>query len=119
MDARTLQQILHSAFPPFVLQDTITPHQCEECDALRSALEGRRWDEIDPALVDVNEGGLPLLSYEAYVAYLPAWLLRALGDPAGPVAGMLLVNLRHEPETVGFTPAQRAAVVEVARFIVA
>ena len=30
---------------------------------------------------------------------------------------MLLVNLRHEPQTLGFTAEQASVIVEVARFI--
>ncbi|MCE3272239.1 MAG: hypothetical protein K0S57_2636 [Ramlibacter sp.] len=30
---------------------------------------------------------------------------------------MLLVNLRHEPRTAGFTPDQALTIIDVARFI--
>jgi hypothetical protein len=61
---------------------------------------------------------LPLLSPEAYLAFLPAWLRQSALEPEGEVAGMLLVNLACDPDPTGFAREQRDAVIEVARFIV-
>jgi hypothetical protein len=102
-----------------VVEGVIAPHDCDECYALRAQLTGRVWDSIPAAFLDSNDGALPLLSQDAYVAFLPAWLMRAVRDPSGPLASMMLVNLRMEPNTSGFTPEQSSVIVDVARFIVA
>jgi len=104
-------------FPERVVVGTIAPHECAECNALREQLEGITWSEVPSAFIISNKGALPLLSQDAYVAFLPAWLRQALQEPAGEVASMLLVNLRHEPQTLGFTAEQASVIVEVARFI--
>ena len=64
-----------------------------------------------------NDGVLPLLSKEAYRAFLPAWLLAGVREPDGPNAAMLMVNLRSDPVTEGFTPDQAAGIIQAARFI--
>src|SRR5687768_10977159 len=116
-DTSKLEARLCAAFPERIVLGTIAPHQCEECNALRLQLQRITWSAVPSEFVKSNEGALPLLSQEAYVAFLPAWLRQALREPAGEVASMLLVNLRHEPQTSGFTAEQASVIVEVARFI--
>jgi hypothetical protein len=112
-----LEARLFAAFPQVRVHGVIAPHECEECDALRQVLGPVTWDGVPPEFIRENDGALPLLSQEAYVTFLPAWLREALNDPSGFVAGQLLVNLRHEPRTNGFTREQSLVIVDVARFI--
>ena len=117
-DITSLEACLFTEFPPHVALGTITPHECEECDAIRRQLERSTWDTVPSEFVRENFGGLPLLSQEAYVTYLPAWLRLALRDPSDIVATQLLVNLSHEPKVSGFTLEQRKLIVAIASFIV-
>jgi hypothetical protein len=105
------------AFPQTVLVGPATEHECEECGAIRRKLAGTTWDSVPAEFVRQNPDVLPLLSYEAYVALLPAWLLQGVTDPDGEVAGMLLINLADSPDTSGFTAEQAAAIVAAARFM--
>jgi hypothetical protein len=117
LDAPALEARLHAAFPERVVLGTIAPHECEECDALRQQLEHITWSAVPSEFLKSNEGALPLLSQEAYVAFLPAWLRQALREPDGEVASMLLINLRHEPQVSGFTAEQASVIIAVARFV--
>jgi hypothetical protein len=112
-----IETLLHNAFPEKAVEGVIAPHVCEECDALRNQLQGTTWSYVPSEFVKSFEGSLPLLSQEAYVAFLPAWLLQAAKEPSEEVAAMVLVNLRHEPQTSGFSSAQAFAILEVARHI--
>ena len=117
-DRSKLEASLHAAFPERPVSGVIAPHDCDECNALRKQLEGSTWSSLPSAFISANEGALPLLSQEAYVAFLPAWLRQAVQEPDGEVASMLLVNLAHEPQTTGFTAEQASVIIHVARFIV-
>jgi hypothetical protein len=108
---------LVSAFPRRVVAAVVALHNCPRCQALREQLTGRTWPEIPAEFIRDHSDVLPLLSHEAYLAFLPAWLQRGILEPDGDVAGMLLVNLGHKPDTSGFTPEQREAIIVAARFI--
>ncbi len=112
-----IERMLFSAFPQRTVQGVIAAHECEECSALCEQLSGVTWQDVPGEFIQLNDDVLPLLSHDAYLAFLPAWLRQGLLDPGGPVAGMLLVNLRQAPDTSGFTRDQAAVVNEVARFI--
>ncbi len=119
MDTLTLETQLHDAFPERKVLGAIAHHACEECCALRLQLAHTTWSHIPAEFVRESDGSLPLLTEEAYIAFLPAWLLQGIREPSEEVAAMLLVNLRHEPRTDGFTPEQAATIIDVARFITA
>ncbi len=76
------------------------------------------WTQLSEQFIKENAGSLPLLSQEAYVSYIAAWLLQAVREPSEEVASMLLTNLSYEPQTEGFTQQQRQVIVEVATVIV-
>ena len=65
---------------------------------------------------DEHYYALPLLSDEAYLAFLPAWLTRAVSDPAGPVAGMLLSHF-GAGRRAGLSDRQARTIVAVADFV--
>jgi hypothetical protein len=111
-----IENLLLHAFPQRTVDGEIALHDCEECTALRAELTGVTWVEIPTDFIHSNDGALPLLSRQAYIAFLPAWLRVGLREPDGPNAGMLLVNLR-EADTNGFTPQQAHAIVEFVAFI--
>jgi hypothetical protein len=108
---------LHDAFPQRVVEGVITPHECEECAAIRAALSGHAWGEVPSEFAEEFSGSLPLLSPEAYNAYLPVWLRAAVESPRGEAATMVPINLSNEPSHEGFTPTQARALVAVVEFI--
>ena len=111
-----LSERICGAFPPRVVSGAIVSHSCPECDGIEANIRGRTWSELPLEFVRENSDGLPLLTHEAYIAYLPAWLQEAVADPGGDVASMLHVNLRTA-DTSGFRSEQAAVVVLVAEHI--
>ena len=98
MDARAHLLIeLQRLFPPVILSERAAAHRCPECDALSAGLADRPWPEVPAKFIAENPDVLPLLSKDAYVAYLPAWLREGLLRPDKGAAGMVLVNLRSSP----------------------
>jgi hypothetical protein len=114
-----LEAEIRLAFQAQVVLGVITPHECEECLAIRVQLQSTPWSELPAEFVEANAGSLPLLSQEAYVAYIAAWLLQAIREPSEEVASMLLTNLSFEPQTTGFSLMQRKVIIKVAEHVVA
>ncbi len=50
---------------------------------LRDNLRNRSWNEVAAEVVGRRAGGLPLLTPEAFAAFLPAWLIRSREDLGG------------------------------------
>ena len=73
--AQVLEKMLLDVFPQRIVEGPIAPHDCEECLALREQLTGITWLDVPGQFVLANDGALPLLSPEAYLAYLPALLM--------------------------------------------
>jgi len=105
------------AFPARVVAGVITPHECPECDAIRKALSEKTWADIPDEFAEEFSGSLPLLSPDAYNAYLPIWLRCAVRNPCGDAAAMVLINVAADPHTEGFTASQAAAIIDVARCV--
>lgn len=120
MDNRAyLLSELQRLFAPVIAPEPAAPHKCLECDTVSKGLANRPWTEVPDEFVAVNPDVLSLLSEDAYVAYLPAWLREGLLRPDEGVAGMVLVNLRSSPPVRRFTPEQAQLIVKVAREICA
>jgi hypothetical protein len=111
-----LERQILAAFPPRKVNQIVT-HQCEECESLKRELGGRVWSDISAEFIEANDGALPLLTQDAYLAFLPAWLLQSTRNPKGAAAGMVPVNLGSEPDTQGFSRAQAVAIMDTVRFI--
>ena len=112
----SIENVLYKAFPPRVVGGKVAPHECEECDALNKQLVGITWPDVPPDFAAENDGALTLLTDEAYVAFLPAWLRCAVLDPDGPVASMIPIILESARVRDAFTDEQAAAIVDVIRF---
>ena len=100
----------------------LTLHDCPECDGLTTALLGRHYQTIVPAVIDRLFEALPLLSPQALHHYLPAWLLRGLENPGGYVLEFTIYHLAPSKKALAesrpyfyerfsvFNAAQRAAI---------
>jgi hypothetical protein len=72
---------IRSAFPPEPFFAPITDGcKCDECYDLATRLSHQTWDALDDETMDAHFGSLPLLSAEAFSAFLPVWLMRSLDD---------------------------------------
>lgn len=80
----TLEEVkatIQTAFPPkVVLGDAANRRCCDECRSLADSVSFRSWDELDRKTLDREFGGLSLLTMEAYVSLLPAWLMFSLEE---------------------------------------
>src|ERR1700730_2045732 len=79
MTAQQLRDQIRLAFPATQFYGPITSCDCEECTDIREELRHKRWDEISIAFLD-RTCSPTLLTPEAFNAFLPAYLLRALDD---------------------------------------
>lgn len=78
-DTEQLRQQIHSAFPADTFLGSVTNGcKCGECVELARSLSRKRWDAIESETINRQFGSLPLLSSEAFSAFLPAWLMRSL-----------------------------------------
>lgn len=78
---RLREQIL-AAFPAMQFVAPVTDCSCEECTEIIRNLQDKSWDQGEPAFIDFTCCPV-LLTPEAFRAFLPAYLLRALDDLAG------------------------------------
>ncbi len=82
MIAQELRNQIRQAFPATQFCGPITPCECEECMDIREGLRHKQWDQIPAAFIELT-CNLTLLTPEAFQAFLPAYLLRALDDLSG------------------------------------
>ena len=110
-------EALEQAFPQRVALEEITRHDCDECAAIRHGLAGRTWGEVPNAFAEEFYDSLPLLSPDAYNAYLAVWLRASVENPDGDAADMVAINLSHKPSQAAFTPAQARALIAAVEFV--
>jgi hypothetical protein len=115
--AQDLEGLLEATFPRLVVNGNVAPHACAECDALNARLAGITWRDVPLEFIEENDGALPLLSDEAYLALLPAWLLAAIRNPDGPAAGMVPIALEGARSRSALTDEQAAVIVDVVDFV--
>ena len=77
--AQQLRNQIRQAFPATQFDGPITSCDFEECTDIREELRHKRWNEVSIAFLD-HTCSPTLLTPEAFNAYLPAYLLRALDD---------------------------------------
>jgi len=75
---------IDAAFPDVNFTGQITSvdgrldEELDEEQGLYEFLKQRRWSEVDQAFIEGNPDGIELLTDDAFAAFLPAWLSRAL-----------------------------------------
>jgi hypothetical protein len=82
-----LRESIHRAFPAEIYTGKVTINdgdltrgEMDEEQELHDALKRRRWTEVPAELLRRQPDGYLLLTSEAYVAFLPAWLMYSLED---------------------------------------
>src|SRR6266436_3269447 len=79
MAGQELREQIRLAFPATLFYGPITSCDCEECKDIQQELRHKRWDEIPAEFLDLTCSPM-LLTPEAFNAFLPAYILRALDD---------------------------------------
>jgi hypothetical protein len=94
MTAQHLRDQIRQAFPATPFDGPITICDCDECTDFRKEFRHKRWDEISNAFLDFTCSPV-LLTPEAFTAFLPAYMLRALDDlsPQAVVAELTIYSL--------------------------
>lgn len=93
-----IRQKIRAAFPAQVFSGVVTECACDECVEISDGMRFKSWDQIPEAFLDANPS-LPLLSPEAFRAFLPAHLLRGLDPMKDNVVGEFAVYcLCPDPE---------------------
>jgi hypothetical protein len=81
-----LRGLIRSTFPAEPFFGKVTPHDgawTDEFDeelALYEALHGQRWTEVPTQVLAALSTGLPLLTGDAFVSFLPACLMGSLEE---------------------------------------
>jgi len=104
-------------FPQVLVRGRAAQHVCAECNDICDHLAQRTWAQVTREFLSSNCDVLPLLSPEAYSAYLAAWLREALLCPDEGVATMVLINLGSSPPVSGFNAEQARVIISAAREI--
>jgi hypothetical protein len=79
-----LQEAIRHSFPARIFEGQVTPvdgawiSELDDEPALYKALKGRRWTEIPRQLIYDQPDGFELLTDQAFVTFLPAWLFCSL-----------------------------------------
>jgi hypothetical protein len=116
VDPNLLEE-MRRLFPSLVPSGRAAPHKCEECDIVSEGLAKRPWTDVPQDFIAGNPDVLPLLSQDAYVAYLPAWLREGLHRPDEGAAAMVLISLSGTAPVERFTRTQALLVVRIANAI--
>jgi hypothetical protein len=113
----TVRSAIRRAFPAFVFRGSITPVDgcpwSEELDDeiyLYEGLRDKSWIDVSDEFVRRHDGDLPLLTAEAFAAFLPAWMMSGLNDPSGknPVLEFTVYSLAP-PDSCGNDAVVQAA----------
>ncbi len=73
---------LRDAFPPSQLDAERVFYMYSDAELCERAVNGRRWDEIDPRVLANRSDALTFLDHERFLSWLPAYLnLLAVIDP--------------------------------------
>lgn len=79
MTGERLREQILSAFPPELFTGSVTSGcTCDECAGLAAKLRHQSWITISDEVIEAEFGSLPLLSEEAFRAFLPTWLTQSL-----------------------------------------
>lgn len=89
----------------------ITGHRCDECDAVDRLMGGRTWQDVASDFPQYCDDTFPLLTPEAKVYYLPAYMCYEVVSPGG-MAGISVSSAfeRGDFAPRQFNEHQRAAI---------
>jgi hypothetical protein len=119
MDLVMLTTKIAEAFGDVTEPTSLVSHQCPECESVQTAFEGRRWSDVPIETIRAHNDSLPLLTPEAYVFLIPAYLTAAVREPLADIAPMVLYSLQPSAARRGcpFTEQQRCVVLEAGEWL--
>jgi Family of unknown function (DUF6714) len=104
-----LREQLREAFPSVAFSGPITPvdssndEQYEDERQLQGVLRARSWTGVPSAFITTYADSLPLLTREAFAAFLPAWLNCGLVDASVREAVVSVFDKGRAGEPSDFT----------------
>jgi hypothetical protein len=119
MDGDSLALRIAEAFRGVSQPARFVSHQCPECESVQTAFEGRQWSEVPIDTISDHRDSLPLLTPEAYVFLLPAYMTAAVREPLSQIAPMVLYSLQPSGNRrqCPLTEQERALILEVAEWL--
>ena len=119
MDARVATNRIAEAFADAAPPASLVSHECPECERVQTALGGLTWSKVSSEAVKEHRDSLPLLTPEAYVSLIPAYLTVAVSEPLGEVARAVLHSLQPSGNRGGcpFHEEQRRVLLDVAEWL--
>jgi hypothetical protein len=96
------QKILKSFDNASYPNESIAPHECEECRAVRKSFKNQNWKTITPQILEENYGIIPLFSPEAFRYFLPAYVIYSLDhfDEYGTVCEFTIYALTPDNQSI-------------------
>lgn len=122
MDAAELIQRITEVFGDLATPPVLVRHQCPECESIQEAFEGRSWKDTPDEAVKDRHDSLPLLTPEAFVSLIPAYLRVAVREPLrGDIAPSVLYSLQPSGDRrdCPFSTEQRDLLLDVAEWLAA
>jgi hypothetical protein len=119
LSVEKLQAEIEAAFsdvaPPAT--DNIIEHDCEECRSVERTFRNKDWRRLEREKVKSAYDKLPLFTPEAFIYFLPAFMIYSLPEPESEVCEFLVYALADKKVSVEwwqerldkFTEAQKAA----------
>lgn len=108
---------LLDAFPPRAFSGDVVAHDCPQCSEIRATLGGASWWSVPGHFIRKHADHLPLLTKEAYKAFLPAWMNEAVNDPTGEIGALLIGNLAEGRFASDYSQQESYAVIQVVKWI--
>lgn len=130
-EIRTVQERIRSAFLSAAQPEdnNIAPHECEECDQIKSSFGGKKWMDLSQEVIAENYDKIPLFTPQAFHYFLPAFLIRSLEEfhPGSSILEFTLYSLSptktkpddrwYSERLASFTKDQISAVVGFLKLI--
>ncbi len=127
LSVENLQFKIETAFsdvaPP--ASNNIIEHECQECRDVERNFRNQSWRNIEPEKIKWAYDKLPLFTPEAYIYFLPAFMLYSLREPESEVCEFLVYGLTNKKPTSEwwqeryskFTEAQKSACNYILRWL--
>ena len=101
LSVENLQSKIEAAFsdvqPP--ASDNIIEHECQECREVERTFRNQNWRNIEPKKIEWAYDKLPLFTPEAFLYFLPAFMIYSLREPESQVCEFLIYGLTRKKPT--------------------
>ena len=98
LSVENLQAKIEAAFsdvePPSI--GNIIAHDCQECREVERTFRNQNWRNIEPEKIEWAYDKLPLFTSEAFLYFLPAFMIYSLREPESEVCDFLIYGLTNK-----------------------